>query len=90
MTLAGREAVAAARTAAEGVETLPEMSPERGLQWLESIRRARRLRQPARCPRIFVSHRQADGSAALRLTWLAHDEVVRCALWFPVRADRFL
>jgi hypothetical protein len=50
------------------------VNPARGLQWLDLIRQARSKKPPARCPRIFVSHRQADGAAALRLAWLAQDE----------------
>jgi hypothetical protein len=57
---------------AESIGRLPDMRPEAGREWLDRIRRARK--PPARCPRIFVSHRQADQDAALRLAWLAQDQ----------------
>jgi len=66
--------LAGAAAWAEGAGGLSEMDPARAAQWLESIREVRKKKQVARCPRIFVSHRQADAAAALRLAWLAQDE----------------
>jgi hypothetical protein len=66
--------LAGAEEWAEGAGGLSEMNPVRAAQWLEHIRQARNTKPPARCPRIFVSHRQADAAAALRLAWLAQDE----------------
>jgi hypothetical protein len=66
--------LAGANEWAEGVQTLLQMNPERGLGWLDQIRQARKEKLPPQCPRIFVSHRQIDGPAALRLAWLAQDE----------------
>jgi hypothetical protein len=57
---------------AQGAERLPGISPEGAEQWLDSIRRV--PRKTFTCPRVFVSHRQADKCCALRIAWLAWEE----------------
>jgi hypothetical protein len=64
--------LAGAEQWAEGLGALREPSAEGVRLWLERIRRAPK-KKAALCPRVFVSHRQADGAAALRLAWLAQN-----------------
>jgi len=42
--------------------------------WPGRIREAERPAEADRCPRVFVSHRQVDEDAALRVAWLAAQE----------------
>jgi hypothetical protein len=66
--------LAGASTWAEGAGTLRDPNPESARRWLEQIRQARKKKQAARCPRVFVSHRQSDDKQALRIAWLAQEE----------------
>jgi hypothetical protein len=52
----------------------PFSSPADGYRWLNDIRRMSATRVTTQCPRVFVSHRQIDDKAALRIAWLAWRE----------------
>jgi hypothetical protein len=66
--------LAGAAAWAEGLGALRAPDPERARRWLDQIRQAPKTKQAEKCPRIFVSHRQSDEKAALRLAWVAQDE----------------
>ena len=66
--------LAGASAWAEGVGTLRDADAANARQWLEQIRRAPRKKQGAKCPRVFVSHRQSDAKEALRIAWIAQSE----------------
>jgi hypothetical protein len=54
----------------------PFPNPEAAWPWLEALHRAK-LAAPARvCPRIFVSHKQADVDYAKRIAWLVQGEKI--------------
>jgi len=61
--------LAGAQQWATGASQLAFTDPDAARRWLNNIRRA--PAKPKPCPRVFVSHRQADQDAALRVAWLA-------------------
>jgi hypothetical protein len=66
--------LAGAREWAEGAEQIFSLDPPAARRWLNQIRQAPKKKDTAPCPRVFVSHRQADDAWALRIAWLAWDE----------------
>ena len=59
---------------APGADVFPFAKHDDGLAWIDAIRRSPPPPQPTLVPRVFVSHRQIDQDAALRIAWLVFDK----------------
>jgi hypothetical protein len=57
-----------------GIDSIAFTNTQTAQLWLSRIRGAARMAGATVCPRVFVSHKQADKDAALRVAWLAGQE----------------
>lgn len=57
-----------------GVDSLAFADAQSARLWLNQIRGAQRKAGATVCPRVFVSHKQADVGAAMRVAWLSWGE----------------
>lgn len=58
----------------QGARNFPFRAIDDALAWIDAIRNTPPKEVPSPCPRVFVSHRQIDHDAAMRVAWLASDE----------------